>query len=900
MIKVIQMELLQDSDDVRADIEAWQQRFDGGVWEVLKPIGFESFRGATHRILEDQSILVTGTHGDTDVYHVELDCSLPKVAAIRIEAIPDPSLPKLGSGRGARGDFVLTEVQANISPRRPATPRVRYLRVEQEYGRVELHEVQVFSRGLDIAPRAEAEQSQTSAHPNRESTLAIDGDKTTCSTTVFDEGTWWEADLGSEFPIDEIRLWFHPFNRARRDLCDRLKVVALDESRNPVWHDRVQDTDTASATFRLTSSHPLHLGRGSETASLFVPGEANPYRRWKAFGAADQDVRGSTWGWNPGPACQARQSASFEVLEVSSDPENTGVLALNLLQNHGQGMLLGRFRISASTKPIPALSPDVEQALQVAAPLRSPADWQALALHHDKNSRVSRGIDPQCSTTVEPTTDFPSDYAWMRTRLNIRIRECCAAGDFNAAMKWAQRRLELERTNHSPVSELLAAAVLIAQLAEATGSIAEEKQRLAAIRDQANDEASSLQSQWHLSVLTSILQDWERVEAKAAQDELLHGATRTYLTVSALTWLARRPGKVSDAKQVLADYIKLFGPTNVRVGFAYYELAQCERKLLKSPRGRLKGYGQYIAGFEQAAEHFQSAISIFDRQQASSLSHAQALEGMGECVAMLGKYDRMAEVQQRAMNIYEQIVGRDTIVFANAATLFAEYAINNPKYLHEVGDIALHAAKLVEGSSGYLTFVRARALAQAGMSKLHSQQHAQSIVALEESRELYQQMRKMRPGLTLPAHLLLTLGQSYYSLGRYSEARREWEQARESLAPNGRSTARMPRERKVALTSCLTSLGGFYLDIGALSIAQPLLERSVSVARSMEQAPNHAPEALQTLAELKGREGQWEEAERLLDEALQLCDELFEKESPPYTLCLAQLGFVQAKRGKLD
>ncbi len=65
-------------------------------------------------ILDDGSILASGDQSKRDVYEVGLSSPLERITALRIEVMPDPSLPKNGPGRifyeGPFGDFFLSEI----------------------------------------------------------------------------------------------------------------------------------------------------------------------------------------------------------------------------------------------------------------------------------------------------------------------------------------------------------------------------------------------------------------------------------------------------------------------------------------------------------------------------------------------------------------------------------------------------------------------------------------------------------------------------------------------------------------------------------------------------------------------------------------------------------------------
>lgn len=80
-------------------------------WTILQPTQMTSEGGATLTRLEDSSILASGTNPDRDRYTVIAKPELKHIRAIRVEAIPDPSLPENGPGRHANGNFHLSNLQ---------------------------------------------------------------------------------------------------------------------------------------------------------------------------------------------------------------------------------------------------------------------------------------------------------------------------------------------------------------------------------------------------------------------------------------------------------------------------------------------------------------------------------------------------------------------------------------------------------------------------------------------------------------------------------------------------------------------------------------------------------------------------------------------------------------------
>jgi Protein of unknown function (DUF1553)/Protein of unknown function (DUF1549)/Planctomycete cytochrome C len=116
---------------------AWESTFAQAAAQapqehVLTPADFDSTGGATHEILGDKSILVSGEPApDKDTYLIEVGTQLTDIRAFKLEALAHSSLPGKGPGRGdaTRPNFVLNNfivtavpaVQATLPPA-PASP----------------------------------------------------------------------------------------------------------------------------------------------------------------------------------------------------------------------------------------------------------------------------------------------------------------------------------------------------------------------------------------------------------------------------------------------------------------------------------------------------------------------------------------------------------------------------------------------------------------------------------------------------------------------------------------------------------------------------------------------------------------------------------------------------------
>ncbi len=83
-------------------------------WQVLAPTSLTSPVGSTFTLQDDGSFLVSGPEQETDVYVFELLAPTTPLAALRLEALPDASLPKGGAGRSQNSNFCVTEVELEL------------------------------------------------------------------------------------------------------------------------------------------------------------------------------------------------------------------------------------------------------------------------------------------------------------------------------------------------------------------------------------------------------------------------------------------------------------------------------------------------------------------------------------------------------------------------------------------------------------------------------------------------------------------------------------------------------------------------------------------------------------------------------------------------------------------
>ncbi len=97
----------------------WNEKLSEG-WTTLAPASVKSTGGAQFKTLDDQSVLAEGPNPDSDVHEVTVKLAADSIAALRLEALPDDSLPNKGSARAEDGAFRLSEFEAEIvAPAKP-------------------------------------------------------------------------------------------------------------------------------------------------------------------------------------------------------------------------------------------------------------------------------------------------------------------------------------------------------------------------------------------------------------------------------------------------------------------------------------------------------------------------------------------------------------------------------------------------------------------------------------------------------------------------------------------------------------------------------------------------------------------------------------------------------------
>lgn len=119
----------------QADWEASVRRAQGD-WTVLQPSSVTSESGSTLTSQEDGAILASGENPQRETYVIEAKSTKSSLTGLRLEAIPDPSLPRGGPGRDVYGNFILTEARLEYNDGR-GWQQVAWKRILADDGRIE-------------------------------------------------------------------------------------------------------------------------------------------------------------------------------------------------------------------------------------------------------------------------------------------------------------------------------------------------------------------------------------------------------------------------------------------------------------------------------------------------------------------------------------------------------------------------------------------------------------------------------------------------------------------------------------------------------------------------------------------------------------------------------------------
>lgn len=371
-----------------AAAETWAGTFPAQLnWSFPKPEVLKTGNGASATADDRGRVLITGGRKKaTTTLDVPVDVGAA-ITALRIEALPHETLPGQGAGGDENGNFVVTRVRASVKPAEPIR-HGRYVRVELpgKNRSLALAEVTIFSGGANIAGRGQATQSSTEdmAAASRATDGRTEGDvaSQSVSVTVAGDNPWWEIDLQTTQALERVVLWGRT---GLEPTLGGLRVVVLDEQRQPVWEQVGREPPRPSREFNLGDPREMKLGR---VVASFAQPEFD-----ETLVVGDQDPKlpnlrkrtATKRGWGVAGAAREMQTLSIEPEKpIVLAPGERLIVTIEQQSEHEQATL-NYFRVGTTTDPRAdehlALPAPMLAALQTAAGDRSSAE-RALVLDH--------------------------------------------------------------------------------------------------------------------------------------------------------------------------------------------------------------------------------------------------------------------------------------------------------------------------------------------------------------------------------------------------------------------------------------------------------------------------------------------------------------------------------------
>ncbi|WP_145053416.1 DUF1553 domain-containing protein [Lignipirellula cremea] len=340
--------LATPTPELAAAQQKWAEQFQQQPsWTLLPPQAIAVESGAAGQIQDDSLVLVpTGSSKNRYTITIPLTGTEDRpLHALRLETVPQESLPGQGAGH-ANGAFVVTGVQATVTPPGDEGRRGRFVRVENlgDGQILSLAEVQVQSEGKNIAMGGKATQSSTAYDGPPE--LAIDGDtngdfdKMSTTHTGTEKNPWWEVDLQATAPVDAIVVW----NRTDNNLQNRLsnfRVVLLDELREVVWEKTIAEAPELNVELPLSSAQTIDFSNAFADFSQ------------SGFDAATILQKDGA-GWAVGPQFKAPHALTLVARKPIPATEGAVLKVVIEQQAKQEGHTLGAFRLQMSHDPAAA------------------------------------------------------------------------------------------------------------------------------------------------------------------------------------------------------------------------------------------------------------------------------------------------------------------------------------------------------------------------------------------------------------------------------------------------------------------------------------------------------------------------------------------------------------------
>ncbi len=211
-----------------------------GRWLAPAMLDVAATGGARYEREPAGTFVAAGENPLTNSIVATLTAGGRPVQALRLDVLPDPAMKAGGVGRSRDGNIVLSRIR--LTRGAAGAPTARYARITLPGPSRILNfaEFEVLSGGSNIARRGQA--SASSVAFGGTAAAAIDGnaepsyEKVPGMHSAEQADPWWEVDLRTPAPVDEVRV----VNRLGQEpRLHGARVELLDEQRKVVWRQEL-------------------------------------------------------------------------------------------------------------------------------------------------------------------------------------------------------------------------------------------------------------------------------------------------------------------------------------------------------------------------------------------------------------------------------------------------------------------------------------------------------------------------------------------------------------------------------------------------------------------------------------------------------------------------------------
>ncbi|MFO0942488.1 MAG: DUF1553 domain-containing protein [Pirellulales bacterium] len=265
------------------ELAAWEAKIKQPDWQRLEPTKYSSARQSDATFRDDRSLLVKPVSklvwAETQAVEFNLPKATQAIQAISIRTVPAASLPGGGAGLG-NGNFVLTDVAAELLPKAESVPATKFVRIELKGKEkiLSLAEVQIFVGDANVAPKGKATQSSTSY--DADASRAIDGntsgdfDAKSTTHTATEQSPWWEVELAEPSLVSKLTVWNRTDNGLQSRL-DGVELICFDANRKETFRHTVKkakDSQSAdvshSRKIKFVAAYSAYSQSGFEAAKV--------------------------------------------------------------------------------------------------------------------------------------------------------------------------------------------------------------------------------------------------------------------------------------------------------------------------------------------------------------------------------------------------------------------------------------------------------------------------------------------------------------------------------------------------------------------------------------------------------------------------------------------------------